>query len=479
MFNLFKKQPPVEGIPQKKESLTALWKLVRNMLSNLEFEDVTEKVVNSILSELGYLDLGYRIVVLSLVDEEAGGLRRIALSQTEAAERAKAASTIPFENIVIPFSATSNFCIKALVEKKPLVTNSWPDILTPPLTPEAALTNQKNAGIKTSMVYPVFAVGKPVGCLIFSMIKDYNQVSDDEKDLLSGFADLVGLAVQNSKLVTSLQITSRQLKIANEKLRSVDLLKDEFVSVTSHELRTPMTAIRSYAWMALHRSDVPLSAKLEKYLVRILMSAERLIGLVNDMLNISRIESGKIEIVPEKMDIIALAKDVVDEAYYSKGIEKNIHISVMEEKMPPVFADPAKLRQVVLNLIGNAVKFVPSGGSITVSFFTDGKTVEVSVKDTGVGISKEDLSKLFKKFSRLESSYTAMASSGGTGLGLYISKNLIELMHGKIWASSEGAGKGSTFTFSLPVATAEVLAHASDFKIEAKGEAKGLEPVTV
>ncbi len=468
-----------QGIPQKKESLISLWKLLRGLLSNLEFSDVVAKVVNSILVELGYLDLGYRIIVLSLVDDQAKGLRRIALSQTEEAEKSKALSPIRFEDIVIPFTAVNNLCIRVLLEKKPMVTTAWPDILTPPLAPEAALASQQNAGIKTSMVYPVFASGKPVGCLIFSMVKDFSQVTEDEKDLLSGFADLVGLAVQNSKLLTNLEVTSKQLQEANEKLKSMDLLKDEFVSVASHELRTPMTAIRSYAWMALHRSDVPLSQKLEKYLVRILMSAERLIGLVNDMLNISRIESGKIEITPEKVDIIALSKDVVDEAYYSKGLEKNIHISVLEEKMPPVFADPAKLRQVMLNIIGNAVKFVPEGGQIAVSFFTDGKMVEISIKDTGPGISKEDLSKLFKKFSRLENSYTALASSGGTGLGLYISRNLIELMHGKVWASSEGLGKGTTFTFSLPVATENILLHADQFKVAAKGEARSLEPVTI
>ena len=277
------------------------------------------------------------------------------------------------------------------------------------------------------------------------------------------------------------QVSEANKKITQTKINSdhIDKMKDDFVSIASHELRTPMTAIRSYAWMALHKSEVPLSEKVEKYLIKVLLSTERLINLVNDMLNVSRIEAGRIEINPESVDLISLARDIVDEAYQSKAPEKNIHITLLEEKVPKVFADPEKLREVFLNLLGNAVKFTTSGGTISIKFFTDGKTLETSIKDTGIGISKEDLGRLFTKFGKLESSYVALSSSGGTGLGLYISKNLIELMHGKIWATSEGLNKGSTFTLSLPVANAEILSHADEYKVRAKGEAKGLEPAAL
>ena len=230
-----------------------------------------------------------------------------------------------------------------------------------------------------------------------------------------------------------------------------EYLKDNFVSVVAHELRTPITAIRSYAWMALHKSDVPLSQKLEKYLIRIFISSERLINLVNSMLNISRIESGKIEIHLERVDIISILKDTIDEAYYSKSTEKQINISLLEQPLPKVLAEPEKLREVLLNILVNSIKFSSNRGKITVSFFTDGNVIEVSIKDEGPGISREDLSKLFKKFGKLDNSYTA-ATSGGTGLGLYISKSLTEKMNGKIWAVSEGLGQGATFVLSLPIA---------------------------
>lgn len=464
--------------PQKKESLQALWRLLKILLNNLNFDDVVFKVVNSILTELGYLNLGYRIVVLSLIDESSKSLRRIALSQTPEAERAKAVSTVPFEKIAIPLNAVDNYCVKVLYSRQPLYTSHWPDILSPPLTPEAALRNQEASGIKTSMVYPVFAQNKPIGSLIFSMIKEYSEVSEDEKDLLLGFTDLVGLAVQNSLLFTSLQNKGSQLNQANRRLKEIDQLKDDFVSIASHELRTPMTAVRSYAWMALHKSDVPLSDKLKKYLERTLVSTERLINLVNDMLNVSRIESGRLEIVPQVMDLQNLIGEVLVEID-AKAKEKNLHIDVTQTQIPKIFADPNKVHQVLLNLLGNSLKFTRDRGKIAISYLNDGYFVEVSISDDGVGIAKEDLVRLFKKFSRLDNSYVAASSTGGTGLGLFICKGLVELMKGKIWAKSDGENKGTTFVFSLPIATPQVLKEAEKYHYKPDGEAKLLEPVAI
>lgn len=299
------------------------------------------------------------------------------------------------------------------------------------------------------------------------------------KDLEERNKILIALTQEKVEVNLKLRNALSLLAKANDRLKELDQIKDDFVSIASHELRTPMTAIRSYAWMALHKADMPLSKTMEKYVARILISTERLINLVNDMLNVSRIESGRIEINPEPIDIPSLIKDIVDEVYYSKSEEKNIQFVVLPKPVPKVLADPEKLRQVFLNLVGNSLKFTPDGGKITFDFFTDGKTVEISVSDTGVGISKEDLSQLFHKFGRLDNSYTAAATSGGTGLGLYISKNLVELMHGKIWVKSEGINKGAIFVVSLPVVTPDTLRDIENYRVKPKGEVKGLEPVAI
>lgn len=340
------------------------------------------------------------------------------------------------------------------------------------------------------VVIPLYTKGEDVDLLVLGEKLSGDIYTPEDIRVLNIIAPEATVAIQNAKayeeirrfnitLQEEVDKATKDLQVTNQRLKELDKLKDDFVSVTSHELRTPMTAIRSYTWMALHKSDVPLSERLKKYLIRTLLSTERLINLVNDMLNVSRIESGRIEIIPEGVDLISLARDIIDEAYHSKAPQKNIEILLLEDSIPKVFADPEKLREVFLNILGNAVKFTPSGGTITISFFTDGKVVETSIKDSGVGISKEDLGRLFQKFGRLDNSYVSTASSGGTGLGLYISKSLVELMHGRIWVSSEGLGKGATFTVSLPVASQEVLSRADQFRVRVKGEAKGLEPVAI
>ena len=330
--------------------------------------------------------------------------------------------------------------------------------------------------IESLVVFPLLISHKMVGISLFATSdKKIEQEFVEFTELLS---NLISLAYRLEDTQISLTKIGQQVYEMNAKLHQLDKLKDEFVSVASHELRTPMTAIRSYAWMALNRSDIPLTEKLKRYLSRTLVSTERLISLVNDMLNVSRIESGHIEISPKPFDIVALVKDIMEEVKV-KADEKKLQLISLEQNTPAVFADADKVHEILLNLLGNALKFSYPGGTITVSFFTDGQMVDVSVKDSGCGITKEDLSKLFHKFSRLDNSYTSVSTSGGTGLGLYISKSLVELMHGKIWVSSEGLDKGSTFSFSLPVASQQVLQHADDFKVKAEGEAKPLESVII
>ena len=332
--------------------------------------------------------------------------------------------------------------------------------------------------VHSILILPILHGRKLTGVLVLGSSKSADKVTAEEIEFGEMITRLVDLAFRLQDTEASLTKITQQVYEMNAKLHELDKLKDDFVSVASHELRTPMTAIRSYVWMALHKSDIPLSQKLEKYLYRTLISTERLINLVNDMLNVSRIEAGKVEINPVSFDMTSLVKEVMDEVA-AKADEKRLQIQILEHKVPNVFADPDKVHQVLLNLVGNALKFTYPGGIISIDFFTDGKMLEISVKDNGAGISKEDLSKLFHKFARLDNSYISISTSGGTGLGLYISNSLVEMMHGKIWANSEGVDKGTTVTFTLPVANEETLKNAKDYKLEVQGEAKPLEPVAV
>jgi len=288
-----------------------------------------------------------------------------------------------------------------------------------------------------------------------------------EWSVLKSFTGAVGISVENAQLFEEVQATSEELHQANEKLKELDKLKDEFVSVASHELRTPMTAIKSYLWMALAGRGGELTEKQKYYVDRAYVSADRLIRLVNNMLNVSRIESGRIGIELEKLDLGRLARDVVEEVT-PRANELGIGVTCHEQKdLPAVLADPDKIKEVLINLIGNSLKFTPKDGSIEINFNIKDDMVETSVKDTGKGIAKEDMPKIFKKFGLIEGSYASSQQDQGTGLGLYISWNIILLHHGTIKAESEGLGKGATFTFSLPIFKEEDLA-----KIKKKEEGK-------
>ena len=259
------------------------------------------------------------------------------------------------------------------------------------------------------------------------------------------------MAVQNSSLYTSVKESAEQLERANEKLKELDKLKDEFVSLASHELRTPMTAIKSYLWMTLKGDAGEINEKQKQYLDRAYMSVDRLIKLVNDMLNISRIESGRLTVNMQKVDIYEITEEVLDEVR-PKANEQGVNIVFSpNQTISPVLADADKIKEVIFNLVGNSLKFTPKDGSITITFRLNGEFLETEIKDTGSGISNENISKLFQKFGMIPESYVMNKTASGTGLGLYICRSIIEIHKGKIWVTSDGVGKGAAFCFTLKV----------------------------
>ena len=341
-----------------------------------------------------------------------------------------------------------------------------------------------------SVILPLYVGDENEGILVLGEKKSGEIYSNQDIEVLQIFGPEISVAVQNAKayeeirqfnitLTKEIDKATHDLKIANEKLQELDKLKDDFVSVASHELRTPMTAIKSYLWMALNKRKNELSDDMKRYLDRSYISVERLISLVNDMLNISRIEGGRIALNLSEVDLVSLAREVQDEVL-AKANEKKVSVAVEEAEVPKVLADRDKIHEVLLNLVGNSLKFTPEGGKITVSFLASSPYVITKVSDTGRGIAKEDLPRLFAKFGRLDNSYVSVAESSGTGLGLYISRSLVTLHKESIEVTSEGIGKGACFTFSLPVATKEVLEHAEQFSLKPKeGEVKALEPVAI
>jgi signal transduction histidine kinase len=252
----------------------------------------------------------------------------------------------------------------------------------------------------------------------------------------------------NATLTQEVDRATSELREANRRLQELDTLKDEFVSVTSHELRTPMTVIQGYVWRVLNDSTVTLTDKTKDRLERAYNSTRRLIALVNDILDVSRIEAGRMQFDLQIVPLHDLVAEVVEElSAKSSEVATKVVADVPANTM--VLADKDKLHQVLFNLLDNAIKFT-SKGTITISAKQDATAVIISVADTGTGIKQEDMSKLFTKFGKLDSSLSLDTKHVGTGLGLYLSKKIVENMHGTIEASSI-VGQGTTFTMRFPL----------------------------
>ena len=232
----------------------------------------------------------------------------------------------------------------------------------------------------------------------------------------------------------------REVEVANRN-------KSEFLANMSHELRTPLNAIIGFSEVLLQKMFGELNEKQEEYLRDVLVSGQHLLALINDVLDLSKVEAGRMELEFGPVDVAALvsgAAMMVRERASAHGISLDLQVHV---DVGQVTADERKVRQVLVNLLSNAIKFTPAGGRIEVSAVHQEAEVHISVKDSGVGIAPEDQSRIFEKFEQTQSGRRQEAS---TGLGLTLAKSFIELHGGRIWVDS-APGLGSTFTFTLPV----------------------------
>ena len=233
-----------------------------------------------------------------------------------------------------------------------------------------------------------------------------------------------------------------------EGLKQLDELKKEFVFIAAHELRTPVTAIKGYLSMILDGLTGEINVKTKEFIQKVMTANERLVQLVNDLLQIARAEAGKLTVQVSAIDVIQPIQEVLSELK-PLADEKNIAMKYEVANWPKAMADTGRLKEVMVNLIGNAIKYTIGSGVVTIFHETKDKFLITHIKDTGLGISKEAQGKLFEKFYRVQTEQTATIT--GTGLGLFIVKQIVEKMNGKIWVESE-EGKGSVFSFSLPLA---------------------------
>jgi GAF domain-containing protein len=294
-------------------------------------------------------------------------------------------------------------------------------------------------GFRASLAVPLLREDRIIGGLVVRR-KSTGEFRPEVIELLKTFATQSVLAIQNARLFREIEDKSRQIEAANRH-------KSEFLANMSHELRTPLNAIIGFSEVLGEKLFGELNEKQAEYTDDILSSGRHLLSLINEILDLSKVEAGRMELEVATFDLplaIDNARTFVRERATKHGI--NLDVTV-DERLGDFVGDERKIKQVLLNLLSNAVKFTPEGGRIGIKATQADGSVEISVSDTGIGIAPEDQPKIFEEFRQVGSDYAHKVE--GTGLGLTLAKKFVELHGGRIWVESE-IGKGSTFSFSLP-----------------------------
>ncbi len=315
-----------------------------------------------------------------------------------------------------------------------------PDITAPGAYEGRLRQTLIESGVRAILAVPMVREGRLIGCLGVTRNLP-GQFPADTIELLRTFATQSALAIQNARLFHEIADKSRQLEAASRH-------KSEFLANMSHELRTPLNAVIGFSEVLLQRMFGALNDKQDEYLKDIYASGQHLLSLINDILDLSKIEAGRMELAPAPFHLpttLENAVTLVRESASRHGITLQLDI---DPRLGELVGDERKVKQVLLNLLSNAVKFTPEGGRISLKAGWKDGLLEIAVTDTGIGIAAEDQAAVFEEFRQVGSDETRKQE--GTGLGLTLAKKFVELHGGRIWVESE-PGRGSTFTFTLPL----------------------------
>lgn len=430
-----------KALERKNRELIALNRVSSTTRSVITLERVMSEVVRGV-----HDGLGYEAAFLLYQDQEAGKIRLFVREGTSFVEEIENAWGVRLNELYLPIEDQSNQVYQAMRKKKLIIRYELAEVMKgaiPTIPKKDVEFIQAQFGFHKFVAAPLVAEGKVLGALIG--VSRERWIESEAIRAFEGFADQASLTIDNAMLIA-------ELKKKNIELERVSRIKSEFLATMSHELRTPLTAIIGFSELLLEEVMGNLSADQRESLREILINGENLLHLINGLLDMAKIESGKMElsIGPVSMgDLLERLQRMISSLVQKKGHRLEIKI---QKPFPLVYADERKIQQVLLNLLSNAIKFTPNGGRIgvAVDYLNDekkGDRMKISVADTGVGIQKKDLRTIFESFRQVDSSYTREYQ--GTGLGLALVKQLVELHGGTISVESE-VGRGSIFTFVIP-----------------------------
>jgi signal transduction histidine kinase len=335
------------------------------------------------------------------------------------------------------------------------------DILT--LSQPAKLVQALRAeGVRSYINVPLVSQGGLIGSLNLGADSP-GAFGPEPVDIAREVADQLAVAIRQARLheqverqaadlERKVEERTKELQVANTQLEEASRHKSEFLANMSHELRTPLNAIIGFSELLNGQSVGPTNAKQGRYLGHIHQSGKHLLQLINDILDLAKVEAGKFVLQPEPLDVAATLEDILVIARGLANAKAQTIEAEIAPELPPLPADPVRFKQICFNLLSNAIKFTPEQGRITLGARRVPEAagcLELRVTDTGIGIREEDLPRLFQEFVQLEAA--ASKRHEGTGLGLALTKRLVEMHGGRIRAESAGEGRGSTFTVVLPI----------------------------
>ncbi|MFB3819468.1 MAG: GAF domain-containing protein [Candidatus Methylomirabilales bacterium] len=314
-------------------------------------------------------------------------------------------------------------------------------------------------GFRSAAGLPIVVQGHPVG-VIYCFGRAVRDYTEQDLAFLSAIGGQIGMAIENARLYEQarrnaaelearVEARTRELETANQQLEAVSRHKTEFLANMSHEIRTPLSSIIGFSDLLLTQTVGPLNDRQLRFVSHVQNSGQHLVRLINDILDLSKVEAGKLALELRPVSVKAAVEDVLTIVGGVASQKRQRIVTTIPDGLPELHADPVRFKQILLNLLSNAVKFTPDTGTIAVTVRHGGVVVEIAVADTGAGISSEDLPKLFKEFVQLKT--TQAQNHEGSGLGLALTKRLVELHGGRIAVHSDGTGKGSTFTVAFPV----------------------------
>ena len=386
------------------------------------------------------VDLSLELVGIYTFAATSDRLVPLAFSKSERVNDALRELNLVLENINIPDVTKHGFFEKVICLKKQNMTNDINEVWGDCISKTDLQTIVSHSNIKTSLLCPLTVQSRVLGAIMLSMNRDYETLSSFEKESIKSFVNMIALALEKAYLY-------KELEDANTQLRELDRQKDELLSIVSHQLATPVSSVKWYLEMLLDGDFGELKKEQKDHVNTAYGVTTELTDLVSMILDVSRIQLGKMKIEAQELDLNAFFKEILD-IIVPKAKEKNVNFEYkVAENLPKAILDKRYTKMTIENLLSNAVKYTPANGNVKFLVEVRNNSLSCEVRDTGCGIPKADQDKIFGKLFRASNVRNTV---DGNGFGLYIAKGAIESQGGKIWFESE-EGKGTAFFIELPL----------------------------